>query len=953
MNATAEQWHGPIREHSGGGGGMSVKRLLEVALGIVVSLALLASAGFFYVAIQRDEMVTAQCMRAVDSIRSTQMLAAQWSVEVGKVKNEVNSNFDVLADFVDRMSPHIQVIHDSQSAMPDLPSDIKWALNGYVQRLKAREERIERFKSGFAIVRNSRRIIPREGALLAEAARDGGHGRVEAVTRQILERTQSFLGQPTEVQHQRLEQAARALAENAAGTPLRNQAETLIKHVGALLQHHRLTEQRFEDVMRTDLEDRAERVIGLLDADHQQSRTKRRYLDYGFWVSLGIALFYWATLIVRWVRGRRKGKAASRAPEAAQEAAPSPWGMDVALATAGGPGFPPEDARGPGHAGGGERPEQSRQPVQAQHPGHRTGAVPAFRGGASPTLEERLKARDRGEARRTQRDDAGREDAGRDDAGRDDVGRDDVGRDDAGRDDAVREDAREREPAREVPVRGEEDARGSGPEEPSLKERLKALKAELEVQKRARAQEAALRTQHGGSMPGDPGEQEPAVPESAAAGRTVPAGREEDAPAAGRANLALEGRPAAPDAERGDRPAWRGGPVPGDAEDAGDAGAFVTEGRDPPPDAFRDVRTSPVPEDRLKALEAEAGARQRMQEPLPPPVPEDAPAPGGGVTEGERLQAPADGDPDRLPVVAEEDARAAGLFQADGRSPQAQARTRAAGSETEAAAAVRVRAEEPAAGTPQARAPGRSGGGERGELRLQGREAEEAPLPSQPDGSEFIHHAIREAMLDRLREVEQEIRSAAAAAEQAEHARRSADGEGRQDAGWAAAAGRMAGARWAVHTLLREADRLPAAPSPRGPMGRVDMKALLDRRLGALAGEDRGRIDATLVPGAVTRGNPRALETAADLIVQHALEGARLHPGGEGYVTLTLVREDDGVHLTCLDHGPEGEGSGERRSLALAVARGLIEGQGGEMEITPYPRHGTMVRLRLPSDRSR
>ena len=163
----------------------------------------------------------------------------------------------------------------------------------------------------------------------------------------------------------------------------------------------------------------------------------------------------------------------------------------------------------------------------------------------------------------------------------------------------------------------------------------------------------------------------------------------------------------------------------------------------------------------------------------------------------------------------------------------------------------------------------------------------------------------------------------------------------------------MAGARWAVHTLLREVDRLPAAPAPRGSMGRIDMRALLDRQLGALAGEDRRRIDATLVPGAVTRGNLQALEAAADLIVKHALEGARLHPGGEGYVTLTLVQEDDGVHLTCLDHGPEGEGSGERRSLALAVARGLIEGQGGGMEITPYPRHGTMVRLRLPPARSR
>ena len=220
MNAAAEHWNGPIREHPDDDGRMSVKSLLGAALGVLVSLALLASAGFFYVAIQRDEMVTAQCMSAVNSIRSTQMLAAQWSIEVGKVKNEVNSNFDVLANFVDRMSPHIRVIHDSQSAMPNLPSDIKWALNGYVQRLKAREERIERFKSGFAIVRNSRRIIPREGALLAEAARDGGHRRVEAATRQILEWMPSFLRQPTEIQHQRLAQAASTLDRERRRHPL-------------------------------------------------------------------------------------------------------------------------------------------------------------------------------------------------------------------------------------------------------------------------------------------------------------------------------------------------------------------------------------------------------------------------------------------------------------------------------------------------------------------------------------------------------------------------------------------------------------------------------------------------------------------------------------------------------------------------------------------------------------
>ena len=899
MNASAEHWNGPIREYPGDDGRITVKSLLGAALGILVSFSLLASAGFFYIAIQRDEVVTAQCMRAVESIRATQMLASQWSVEVGKVKNEVNSNFDVLADFVDRMAPHVQLIHNSQNSMPDLPSDVKWALNGYIQRLKAREERIERFKTGFAIVRNSRRIIPREGAILAEAARDGGYGKVEAATRQILDRTQSFLRQPTEVQTQRMEQAMSTLAESAAGTILHTQAETLNKHASALLQHHGLTEQRFEDVMRTDLEDRAERVISLLDADHQQSRTKRRYFDYGFWASLGLAVFYWGTLLVRWMGRRSQRKAAARA----QEASPPPWGMDPALATAGGPGLPLEDAE---RAGEGERPAQSRPAGWTQGSARqaRAGRAPAIGGRTAPTLEERLKARDG--AHRTQREDPGREDAREQGA-------------------AVTEKPATAAPAAEAGAI----ASGSAEPEPSLEERLEALKADLKAQQqRARAPGTARRVRYGDSLPGDAegagGQGAPAMERQAAT-----ADRDAGPAGNGRAGSStLEERLNALKAERDDRRGRHEDPLPGDAEDAGEPGAVATEHRDSPVDAFASVRT----------------ARPALEERLRPDTrfPSQA-QPRAGAAGVE----PGDGTGDGIPAAREPAGPGGGM------SPSMR---RPAESGADAAAEEYLARERERYGPPPVLVPAPYGGprSDGQGLRIRGREAEAAPAPPlRADGSELVHQATRDAILGRLQEIEQEIRAAADAAEQAEHTRRNPDGEGhRDDVAWMAAAGRMAGARWAMHTLLKEVDRLPAAPAPRGAPDLIDVRGLLERQLGALAGEDRRRIDATLVPGAVTRGNPRALETATDIIVQHALEGARLHPGGEGYVTLTLVQENDGVHLTCLDHGPEGNGSGDRRSLALAVARGLVEGQDGEMEITPYPRHGTMVRLRLPPARS-
>ena len=330
-----------------------MKKLIGLAPCLLVSFVLLSSAELCYVESQRAEMTATQSARAMEAVRSAQMLATQGSVEAERVRNEVDSNFDVLADFSTRTDHQVRIIRDSQSAMPDRSAETDRALNSYARGLRGREERIERFKSGFAIVRNSRRFVPIIGEQLAETARDEGYGRVEAAARQVLDVVQNFLGQPTRDWLHRMEQATHMLAENADSTPLRTQAETLNKHVHALARHHRLTERRFEEAMRTDLEDRATRAIDLLDTDYRRSETNRRYFDYGFWMALGLAVFYWGTLGVRWMNRRRKGHAATRAPEAILAAgAPSPWGMGVALATAGGPGFPLEGAHGPGRMDG-------------------------------------------------------------------------------------------------------------------------------------------------------------------------------------------------------------------------------------------------------------------------------------------------------------------------------------------------------------------------------------------------------------------------------------------------------------------------------------------------------------------------------------------------------------------------------------------------------------------------
>ena len=693
-----------------------MKHWIDWTLSILLSLGLLAAAGFFYVEIRRDDMTTAQWRRMVEAVRATQVLSEQWIVEVEKVRDEVNSNFDVLADFAERMNPWIQAIHTGRRALPDLPANLKWDLNGYVQRLKAQEERVERFKSGFAIVRNSRRFIPRESDYLTEAARGGEYREIEAAVQQIRKAAEDFLEQPDEARYQRTEQAMQVLFESARDTALRDQADTLNKHVLALLQHYGLTEQRFRDVVSSNLGERADKVIERLEADHAGSRAQRRYYDYGLWLTAGITVLFWAVQLMRLASRRRREAAAARALETAPEERTAPTlGVDAALAAAGGPGLALDGGPPPGGGIGSEDPADPARPVRAPRLRAWAGEAPAS-GRSGPTLEERLKAQ---RAERTEPLPAGHEPAGHDPAGH--------------------------EPA-------------SPPESQAraLEERLKALQTQIEVYEAKRRRRA--------------------VPEDAAPAEVTPR----------------------------------------------------------------------------------------------------------SVT---------------LPAAAEERP----VRDAQGRAP------------------VRP-------------IPGEA---------LSGKEAPEAMRP------DAIQRVIHDAVLARLREVEHEIRAAAAAAEKAERTGESGSGEGRRYA-WTAAAGRIAGARWEMRTLLEEADGLPHALAPPEDPALLDPAVLVERRLGALAPADRRRFDATLAPGALVRAVPRALETAVDLVMQHALAGARPHSGEEGRVGLILEQEGGGMVLTCVGRGAEGGESDGRRNLALHVAGRLVEEQGGAMETASQHSHGAGIRLLLP-----
>jgi hypothetical protein len=93
-------------------------------------------------------------------VQNLQRLDSQWSVEVLQVSANPLADFDGLAAISPEVRRRAKELRKLALKELKISSELKSGLLSYVSRLDSKEERIERFKSGFAIVRNSQRYLP-------------------------------------------------------------------------------------------------------------------------------------------------------------------------------------------------------------------------------------------------------------------------------------------------------------------------------------------------------------------------------------------------------------------------------------------------------------------------------------------------------------------------------------------------------------------------------------------------------------------------------------------------------------------------------------------------------------------------------------------------------------------------------------------------------------------------
>ena len=281
-------------------------------LGIIVSVLLLAAAGVLYTLAGGNS--AKQYRASIDLVRQIQQLSSSWSIEIARVKANPLSDFDTLTAFVPRMARLKENLADASRRVPDLPDRLASDVQVYLSAIDAKEERIERFKSGYAVVRNSTRYLPLAATNVTRQAQEAGDQPLARSISMLTQDMNLYLTTPTDAGKERLVGEMEGLREDSVSypPPLANALANLLAHAEVLLARQEPTDLLFQEATSNEISDLTDRLAGNLEFELARKEALATNYERGVLAVLGVLALFWIVLAVQ--QRARSGAAAEGAP---------------------------------------------------------------------------------------------------------------------------------------------------------------------------------------------------------------------------------------------------------------------------------------------------------------------------------------------------------------------------------------------------------------------------------------------------------------------------------------------------------------------------------------------------------------------------------------------------------------------------------------------------------------
>ncbi len=277
----------------------------SITIGIFLSvLFVVTAAGFYWMAAQAK---AGEHHLAIATVQRIQQIESQWSVEVARVRSDPFADFDTLTQFIPRMERLKDTLASAIRNTSSLPSRLVNTTNAYLSAVTAKEERIERFKTGYAVLRNSVRYLPLAATNVMQQMQTNGANpafikNVATVTDDI----NTYLASPAPPEKERLTQVLSELGNNIATRhpPLVNTAMNFVAHGQILLEKQGPTEEIFQEATSDQISELGGTIIRGLEDEIDRTEALATWYERGI-IGIGIALWLmWLTIAVKAPRGK-------------------------------------------------------------------------------------------------------------------------------------------------------------------------------------------------------------------------------------------------------------------------------------------------------------------------------------------------------------------------------------------------------------------------------------------------------------------------------------------------------------------------------------------------------------------------------------------------------------------------------------------------------------------------
>ena len=284
-----------------------------LTFGVIVSVLLLATAGGLYM--MAGNQSGQHYRSSIDLVRQIQELSSSWSIEIARVRSDPLADFDSLAAFIPRVAQLKERLLESARRIPELPDRLANDIQVYLSLVGAKEERVERFKTGYAVVRNSARYLPLAAANVtsqAETANDDALARRVSILSQNMN---LYLATPSDASKARLSSDIEKLREDSVAYPasLANAIANLLAHAEVLLARQAPTDLLFQEATSNETGELANRLAGNLDFESARRDTVSTNYERGVLGVIGVLALIWILLAVH-QSGRGTAAAIHTAP---------------------------------------------------------------------------------------------------------------------------------------------------------------------------------------------------------------------------------------------------------------------------------------------------------------------------------------------------------------------------------------------------------------------------------------------------------------------------------------------------------------------------------------------------------------------------------------------------------------------------------------------------------------